>query len=59
MILLSAIYKFKRWQHDAITFGETNNAEVQLIQQNVKTMATKKKAKKPAAKKTAANKKKK
>jgi hypothetical protein len=57
--LFSPIYKFRGWQHDAITFGETKNAEARLNQQKIKTMATKKKAaKKPAAKKPAAKKKK-
>jgi hypothetical protein len=51
------IYKFRRCQHDASTFGETKNAEVQQIEKN-KTMATKKKAKKTAAKKSAVKKKK-
>jgi hypothetical protein len=55
--LFSPIYKFRRWSHDAITFGETNDAEGELNQKNKKTMATKK-AKKPAAKKPAAKKKK-
>jgi hypothetical protein len=31
-ILFYTIYKFRRCQHDASTFGETKNAEVQLNQ---------------------------
>jgi hypothetical protein len=46
----SAIYNHRTGTHDAIAFGETKNAGVRLNQE-IKTMATKKKAKKTVAKK--------